>query len=276
MKRLNSIDEEGEWRQPPPPTDPSSSASAIASSQRHRPILSPNSSSSLASSSVPALPSHSSSQSFLNHLNKMISNGSGEDAKLSSQILDCLVDEALLKSKSPSSHWKEKFLNIDWSNIENQRHEPFLSLSLVLAESLDFLLTENDSRILLQTYSLKKSQQKRFHWKKFLFDFFTKLAAKEIEQDQQSQDQSDRGGSGNGGEGTSRGHGQGYQLWQHVHEKINIIRAMTAFKASGAEKARHRALLLLLNAIGKLQCSRFGPRGEMNFAASINRSDFRK
>jgi hypothetical protein len=267
MKRLNSIDEDGEW-QLQGDSSTSSRVDSYRSISSHTSFT--NYSSMATSSTTPTLPSiPSSSTSFLSqHFHQLISSGYDEYHKNSSHILNCLVTEAILKS--PSSHWKEKFLNIDWQNIENQNHEPFLSLSLVLAESLDFILTENDSQILLRNYSLKKNQ--KFHWKKFLFDFFTKLAAKEIEQEESHPSHR----SDLNGENGSSDQGPGYQLWQHVQQKFSIIHAMSAFKASGAEKARHRALLLLLNAIGKLQNSRFGRRGEMNFAASINRSDFRK
>jgi hypothetical protein len=183
----------------------------------------------------------------------------------------------------PSQEWKEQFASIDWSQVENSHSSSSISLSSILLSTINFTLTDNDKEILLSNYTSSSSSSpslaSSFLWKKFLLDFFIKFASLELEEEQTQQSSSSLSSSSSSSSVSKRKSSTNTNtLWCRVQKKLSTIQAMNAFKATGAEIARHRALSLLLEAIGKLHYSRFGGTlsQNLNFAASINRTEFKK
>lgn len=202
----------------------------------------------------------------------------------SHKILNIIVNEAY---HYPDNQWKEKFLSIPWHNVENYSCSNPISLSTVLFSTINFLLTDSDSNLLLQNYSMtstnnNSSSSSKFLYKKFLFDFFTNYALLEMKEEQKKNTEIGNSStdettttSTTGTTSTNGSTKNSNNLWIQVQKKLLSIQAVNVFKTFGKEKARHRALSLLLEAIGNLQGSRFG-KGNMNFAAQVNRVDFKK
>ena len=67
----------------------------------------------------------------------------------------------------------------------------------------------------------------------------------------------------------------GTELWDIARRKlVSHVSSINAFTAGASEKARHRALQSLIEAIGKLQVSRFQGE-EIHFTGSLTCGEFR-
>jgi hypothetical protein len=280
MKRLNSIVEDEDWASNPSSNLNYSSLGSQSSSSfgnLERNATSKRSSSSLSLPSLPppssnsSISSRNSSRSVSSFIDSILSRNT--TCSLNSKcniIMNCIVREAY---HFPSQDWKEQFASIDWSKVENSHHSDLISLPAILLSTFNFILTHHDKEILLTNYTSPSSStsSSSFQWQKFLLDFFIKFASLELEEEDLNLSATEQDSS------SSKGN-KNISLWYRVQKKLSTIQAMNAFKATGSEISRHRALSLLLEAIGRLHHSRFGSccTQSLNFAASVNRNDFRK
>lgn len=173
-------------------------------------------------------------------------------------IMNCLVEEASMFGEN----WKDKFIGLDWKKVENLQYPDYIPLASALYDSVNFILTEHDSEIVVRGFQTKRG---KFDYKKFLHDFFMKLQACEQFEELETCDRK-----------SSRAHCRsGKDMWDVAKKKLSTCSAVTTFVAGASEKARHRALQYLIDAIGRNQVSRFGSE-DVHITGSLDCEAFRR
>jgi hypothetical protein len=165
-------------------------------------------------------------------------------------IMKCFVEEASMCD----GDWKNKFVAIDWRRVENSNRPDFISLASVLHDTVNFVLTDRDSKILVKGFQI----QGKFNYKMFLRAFFTKMQALE---------------DSSGSEMTLNRKER--EPWEVAREKLTRCVTVDTFEAGAHEKARHRALQHLIDAIGRIQVSRFGNES-VHFTGALDLEGFRR
>jgi uncharacterized protein YdiU (UPF0061 family) len=169
---------------------------------------------------------------------------------------DVLFEEIFEKLDASNVDWQDKFIAMNWQRVENYREHFPISLRNAIYDTLGYDLLPRQQKIILAEFN---DENRNFNSVKFLLRFLKAFEKFALSSQRPKSNHINRS-----------------NYWNKLKSRLKYFVVSAKFVSSMEDAARHRALSLLIETVGKSVTSRFGPTVVPFGLAELPKSEFRR